>query len=737
MKIDRRNFLALGFGAVAGTVLSPMPWKMTDDSAIWTQNWPWTPVPEDGEATYSSTVCTLCPGNCGISVRKINDRAVKIEGQDGYPVNDGGICALGLSGLQLLYGPARIETPIKKVNGQWKKITWDDAVSLVCEKLNLLRNQNNAKSLACISGSNSGVINALFERFLKVYGSPNMISVPSIQDSYKLVASVMNGVKADVGFDLENTDCLLSFGSGIIDGWGSPVRMLQANSILKNKKAKVVQFDSRLSHTAAIADSWVPVKPDSYADLAYGIANVIIRESLYNSDFINNYSDSFKVWEKIVLEKYSPEQVAIKTGLDKGKIVEVARKFAKADKPLAICGYGQGKISGSMSEFFAVHALNALVGNINKEGGVWTIPEIDYADWSEVVMDKVASNNYKSERIDGAGTKYLLGNNNLLNNLTNVINDSKNSPVQALFVTEANPIYSMADTEAVKKAFEKIPFIVSFSSYMDETAEMSDLILPNPTYLERFEDVPSAPGISKRVVGLTKPVVEPIGKTINSGDSLILIAKALSGNIGDAFPWEDYYTCLEETLSDKWSDLDENGFWMDAEFVPAQWNKAFGTASGKFEFISKNISVQDQFYSTQFEGDTASFPLMLIPADSMRVASGNIADPPFVMKTISDEVLKGNDIFVEINPLTAKKFGLSDGGNAVITTSVGEANVRVFFFDGIMLDVIAMPTGLGHTSQDMYISGKGVNFNKIIRSVPDPISGLDSAVGIMANIAKA
>jgi anaerobic selenocysteine-containing dehydrogenase len=113
MKIDRRSFLSLVMGGAAGTALSPLPWKLTDDLSIWSQNWAWTPVPENGEATFVNSTCTLCPGGCGITVRKIDDRVVKIEGMQGHPVNDGGICDLGAAGTQLLYGPTRVRTPKK------------------------------------------------------------------------------------------------------------------------------------------------------------------------------------------------------------------------------------------------------------------------------------------------------------------------------------------------------------------------------------------------------------------------------------------------------------------------------------------------------------------------------------------------------------------------------------------------------------------------------------------------
>ncbi len=148
MKIDRRSFLSFAIGGAAGTALSPLPWKLIDDSAIWSQNWAWTPVPEKGETTYVNSTCTLCPGGCGLSVRRVADRVVKIEGMKNHPVNDGGVCMLGLAGTQLLYGPNRVQTPKKKVNGKWRNISWDAALSEIVEKLGDLRSNGNSHTLA-------------------------------------------------------------------------------------------------------------------------------------------------------------------------------------------------------------------------------------------------------------------------------------------------------------------------------------------------------------------------------------------------------------------------------------------------------------------------------------------------------------------------------------------------------------------------------------------------------------
>ncbi len=737
MKIDRRSFLSFVIGGAAGTALSPLPWKLTDDSAIWTQTWPWTPVPTDGEASYVNSICSLCPGGCGITARKIDDRVVKIEGMNGHPVNDGGICILGLSGAQLLYGPMRVKAPLKKVNGKFKEISWNEAIDEISNKLGELRSKGESHKFACISETDRGTVSELLSRFLTVYGSANFTRTPSIQDSYELTLHMMQGVQGITGFDVENADFVLSFGSGIIDGWGSPVHMFKANSSWKKSGGKVVQIEPRLSNTAAKSDKWIPINPGTEGALALGLANVIIKESLFNKNFVNNYSTGFVKWKRRILDGYSPEIVAKITGIDKAVIASLARDFARSKKPLAICGRGQGHTPGSLKEFMAVHALNALVGNINKKGGVWILPEPDYINWTELKMDSVASTGIQKGRIDGAGSGKYLHARYLLNRLPEIINSADVFPIEVLFVSESNPCYTMPDTSSVKKAFEKIPLVVSFSSYMDETAQMADFILPNHIYLERYEDVPAATGFQKPIIGLSKPVVEPQFNTKYTGDVIIHLAKSMGGFIADAFPWENYEACLKETLGDRWDNLVKNGYWIESEFAAPGWKEGFETASSSFEFTSDDINSLSRYAPVKPEGDEASFPLVLIPYDSMRLAGGFIGDPPFVIKTVEDTVLKGKDILVEINPATAVKLGLSEGRYAKLTTPKGSAKVKVHLFDGIMPGIVAMPSGLGHTAYDKFLAGKGININQLIGPVEDLSTGHDAAWGISAKLVKA
>ncbi len=737
MKIDRRSFLSFLIGGAAGTALSPLPWKLTDDVAIWTQMWPWVPVPEKGEVTHVTSACTLCPGGCGISVRKVEDRVVKIEGLKGHPINDGGLCTLGLAGAQLLYGPQRVQAPLKKVDGRFVEVSWKEALDEISTRLKDLRQGGQSHRVACIADSDRGTVPELLLRFLTVYGSPQFFRMPSIQDTYESALYLMQGVRATAGFDLENADYVLSFGSGLLDGWGTPVHIFQARSRWCESGGKLVQIEPRQSRTAAKADDWIPVNPGSEGVLALSMAGVIVKESLYSADFVKKQSSGFDAWRRHVGEAYDPESAARHTGVEPATIVRLAREFAGARHPVAVCGRGKGQTPGSLQEVMAVHALNALVGAIGRQGGVCAVPEADYIDWPEPEMDAIAAGGMQQERVDQAGSRSFPHARYLLNRLPEAVNSSAESPIQVLFVANANPCFSQPNAKAFIDAVEKIPLVVSFSAYRGETAEMSDFILPSPSYLEQYEDRPIAAGYPRPLVNLTRPVVKPLFNTRPIGDVVIELARLQGGTVAAAFPWEDYQTCLKETLGDMWSILDEKGYWSEETSGSAGSPPVFETTSARFEFTNAEIDALAPFAPVAPQGDQAALPLILVPYETMQLWNGYIGDPPFVIKIVPDTVLTGNDGYIEVNPVTAGKLGLREGQAARLTTPYGTAGVRVHLFNGIMPGVVALPRGLGHTAHSRFLAGKGVNVNTLIGSVEDAASGYDAAWGIMAKLDKA
>jgi anaerobic selenocysteine-containing dehydrogenase len=650
----------------------------------------------------------------------------------------------------------------KRGSGSFGRISWEEAIDEVVHKLTDLRSNGEAHTVAAILDSDRGTVPQLFSRFLKAYGSPNFIRTASAEDTYELTLGLMQGTTDSVGYDLERANFILSFGSGLIEGWGSPVRVIQAHSMWRSgsprDRAKVVQVEPRLSNTAAKADDWHPIQPGTEGALALGLAHVIIKESLYNAEFIQNYTFGFEDWsdvtgktymgfKRLVLTDYSPQTVSGITGLSATEIVNLARAFARAERPLAVWGRGKGTTSGSLYECMAVHALNALVGNINKPGGVTTRPEVTTQPWAEVAQDGMASTCFNMPRIDGAGTSRYPFTKYLPDRWPQVMDGGKAGMIKALLVNGADPYFTSSDSAAVAKAFDRIPFVVSFSTYLDETAFHADLVLPNHQYLERWEDLPTPVGLQKPILGLVKPVVSPQFDTRHVGDVVMTIAKSLGGKVAEAFPWEDYETVLKETMGEKWDALGEAGYVEHSDHEPPAWESAFGTPSGKFEFyvsafdqagmkMNKDMDYLPHYEAVKPEGNAAVYPLILIPTELMRLADGSIGNPPFCTKTLEENELKENDLFVEINPKTGAKYGLAEGDKATLATAKGKAKVLVNLSEGIMPGVIGIPKGLGHAAYDDYLAGKGVSANGLMGVAEDPISGLCATWGIRAKLTR-
>jgi anaerobic selenocysteine-containing dehydrogenase len=698
MKVDRRSFLGLGLGAVAGIAVSPVGLKLMDDSSIWTQNWPWTPVPADGEVNYVNSVCSLCPGSCGITIRRIDKRPVKIEGNAEYPVNNGGACLHGISGLQYLYAPERVKTPLKKTGDKFQQISWEEAIGIVASKLARVK-KSGPEKFACIADKSAGSVAGLFKMFTGTFGSDRFYTMPSLESYLELTAQKFHGKGKTLGFDLENSDFILSFGAGIIDGWGSPVHCFKANASRKERHAKLFQIEPVLSHTAANADRWIPVKPGTYADLALGMACVIIKNNLFDSTFTSGFTGGFSKLAAMVQKDYSPSRTAELTGVKPADIEKLATEFARAGKPVAVFGTGRGDGAQSLKELCAVHLLNCLVGNINKKGGVFVKPVPSYLNFPGSASDSEAM--YASQLVDA-------------------VNAGSASGVEALMVYNANPCYELHDPENVKKAFKKIPFVVSISSFLDETAGQADIVLPAHTFVERFEDVPSGAGLVKTVVGLSKPAVDPVFDTKNPGEIVILIAKALKGKFAGRFAWENYEECLENLTGDIWDSLNGDGY------AVLPYNTALESVSVDVSVLSGNPP------TIRAQGND---DLTLIPVDNMRLIHSSVAASEFAIKTVSDKVLIKKDIVVKINPLTAR--GFKNGDCAIVKTPVGSARVKICLDEGIMPGVIGMDKGLGHGFDNRYVSHKGVNVNTLIAPVIESVSGLDAAFGIKARISKA
>jgi len=611
--------------------------------------------------------------------------------------------------------------------------------------------------------------------------------MPSLEDTYWMGNILMQGNEGPMAYDLENSDYILSFGSGLLEGWGAPGRVMNAWSLLRDKalegKAKVVQIESRASNTASKADQWIAARPGTDAALALGLAHVIIKNNAYNDKgrFIENHTFGFDRFRKMVLDQYSPDKVARITGISAKAIQALAKGFSGAKAPLAIYGKGKGTLNGSLYEFMAVQSLNALAGNINKPGGIIISGPLPLSPLPDMPTDAISRKGLKTPRLDQAGSRQYPFAGSLATNLMDAINKGHKSPVDTILVFSANPVHALPDTSATKTALEKIPFIVSFSPYQDETAYMADLVLPDHTYLEKTDDIVWPTGLQYPMYGLSTPVLKPIYNTRNTGDVIIQLAKQVGGATGSAFSWEDYEEVLKtrakglfdsgkgivgydeanpawkwrkkpkpdySSFSDMWDKIKSGGLWYSPVGAPENSRRLFKTPTNKFEFFSTQIelafneyeetsqakALEDMGISAKGEAvfmphheeshaHGGHYPLTMVPYEMINLASGAVPSPPFLYKTICDSQLLGNDSFAAVNPRTASEYHLEQGDQVIIESPAGAVQVRINLSEGAMPGNVYMPMGFGHTAYDEFIRGKGVNPNDIIHAGKDPLSG--------------
>ena len=396
MAITRRDFIK---GAVATGALAPTLLNLPFVDAAPTNEWAFE--------NHIPSVCTLCPGGCGIKVRQFKKKAIRIYGNSMHPINLGGLCPRGVAGTQVLYNPDRIRYPMtqKKGSGKWEKISWDEAIKIVSEKLAGVRSKGEPHTLVAFAGQLNGLMRSLAEKFLKIYGSPNFIDVnPTTKPDNAIY--LMQGIESAPAYDIAKSAYVLSLNGDFLDNGVSPVHMMKSyaemRSRINKQRGKLVYAGPRLSITAAKADEWIPIKPGTEGALALGIAHSILKERLYAENFINSHTTGFADWvdetgkthdgfRTVVFRDYSPIAVSDITGVPPEIIINMARELTRLKPAVVIGSSAFGFNYQSVYTRMAIHSLNALVGNIDTAGSV-LIPRPFPSFPEEVELDQTAKN---------------------------------------------------------------------------------------------------------------------------------------------------------------------------------------------------------------------------------------------------------------------------------------------------------------------------------------------------------
>lgn len=737
--MKRRDFLKTGgIAGTAGLILDGcgkpqqlIPLLISDDRFV------------PGEEGWVRTVCQQCSAGCGItarimqgeSIRTVNgqDRRVKavqakkIEGNPEHPISMGGTCARGQAGVQALYHPDRIQTPLKLLgprgSGQYQPITWKEAQQLLVTQLQ--QQLATPQAVALMTGRrNRGAMGTVIERFAAGIGATNVVSFDPFDPApIRKAMELVTGVSRLPAVDFANASYLLSFNANLFETFLSPVRHIYSYGQFRRgrpgHRGKFVQAEPRLSQTAACADEWLPLKPGTEGLLALAMAHVIVTEKLYDADFVNQNTNGFEAWSA-TLGEYAPEKIAAQVDVPVTSIQRVAREFAGRRPSVAI---GDSRDVASLT---AIYALNALVGAYGRPGGVLFAAD----DASGPVPPSAA------EAPD-------------IHSLTGVMGKGQ---IKALLVLDTNPLFTLPEAENLRSALASVPFIASLASFLDETSVMADVILPGHVTLERWVDDVPEPGVGFPVRSLGQPVVEPRWDTRDPGDVLIETAKALGGKAAEALPFENMAAAVKESFRSVHAlqagstvDADFDAFFRKVTAAGGWWNPASTSsaappaqsADSKQPVRRVNFVVPQQpVVARTFAGDASQMPFVLHVYPSAAFSDGRTAHLPWLqeMPDPMTTVMWGG--WVEINPETAHKLDIHEGDVLSIRSPHGILEGPAFVYPGLRPDVIAIPAGQGHTQFGRYAQNRGANPLRILQSSRDAASGAVLQTGVRVSVTK-
>ena len=697
--IDRRDFIKLvGAGSVgvgAGFMLRETIKHPTEHLI------PHVIAPEDfstGIATWYNTVCSMCAAGCGISVRTREGRAKKIEGNPSHPVSQGRLCALGQAGLNVLYNPDRLTGPLMQTgqrgSGSFAQVTWQEGLDKVADRLKLLTAENQGNRIGLLSQGVRGHLAQLFELFADQLGSERLLHY-DFDHPHTLYAANHRffGEARLPYYDLKNTRYLLSFGADYLGNWISPVHHSlgfgHSRQGRSDVRGRFVQIEPRKSMSGAAADEWIAAKPGTEGILALGLAHRIVSEGHYSGVDRDDWTTA--------LSGYTTDQVAEQTGVGADTIRRIADTFVHTEPSLAIGGGSAANHSNGVDTLVAVNALNYLVDNIGKPGGLVFNPE----PAGPASQDRQAS--YRT--------------------MLELAEDAKQGNIEILILNGTNPVFSMPSA-GFEEALAEIPLIVSLSSFMDETTALADIILPSHTYLESWGDDFPEPGVGFSIGSISQPVVSPLYNTRATGDIVLQLAK--QAGLSDAIPWSS----MKDFIKDGWRLIyDRGGLDTQKESFESFWRSILkaGVWGEKTHrdpafTLDKRVINSIAVPTPEFSGSSDAYPFILHPYVSTTLHDGHAANLPW-MQELPDpmtSVVYGS--WVEINPATAGQMNLKGGDLVDIESPHGQIRAPVYVYPAIMPGVIAMPIGQGHVTYGRY-ANRGVNPIEILSPRVDQRTG--------------
>ncbi len=694
-KISRRDFLKLAsVGAATTAVLTGC-----GPASRYVKREPYSKMPEytyNGLSTYYATTCRECAAGCGLIVRTMQGRALKVEGNPNHPVNHGKTCARGQTTLQGLYNPHRVMGPVQHKRGEAlynanfentpANMSWEDASQVVADAL------KDSAGVAFLMGTTSDHLLDLVSDLATAIGAPAPIrfgvgSMFEARATLSKAAEDLFGQAALPFFDIGNADLVLSFGANFLETWLSPVAYNLAYAKMRRGNPKrrgyFVQFESRMSSTAAKADQWIPVRPGTEGLVALAIGRLLaeakggaVPQVFATADLKSIASDA---------------DVSLET------LENVVQHIVESTNPIAIPGGSALGLSNGLQTAKAILTFNALTDNFGKPGGVFLSP----LSPNEDAYQRSAS----------------------MQEMADFVNQMKSGGIKTLFVHAVNPVFELPKSLGFPEALANVETVISFSTFPDETAVASDYIFPDRHGLESWGYQRVATGTTQSVLSGAQPVVSGVyeRETPNllynvrgTADVLIAATKLAGDQFAQALPFNDEVEYIQSKLTNLIDQVDGSfvapeinsfsayfqqygGWWRTTTEMAAP---VAATALGKaLEVGAAEFAGEGEFFFKPFLSPT------LGEAGANKPWLQELADPTTTVMW---------NTWVEINPKTAEELGIEDDDVVRIVSEAGAVEASVYRYPAIRPDTIAMPFGQGHTAYGSYAQGRGVNLADIL-----------------------
>jgi thiosulfate reductase/polysulfide reductase chain A len=682
------------------------------------------PLPGTGDVETTPTICDMCFWKCAGNVYKEDGELWKIGGNADDLHSGGRLCTRGTGGPGAYLDPDRLKTPLMRVtvdgSQTFREASWDEALDFIAGKMQSIADTVGPERFLML---NHGAGSAHFRHLLRAYGS----------DSHAEPAFAQCRGPRDVGFrltlgesasspertDMANARCIVLLGSHI----GENLHNAQVQTLAEalNKDVTLITVDPRFSVPAGKSKYWLPIKPGTDIALLLAWINVLIEEALYDKDYVERYTIGFEQLADHV-RGYTPEWVYLETGIKPDVIRETAREMAKA-APSTIVHPGRHAVwyGDDTQRSRAIAMLNVLLGSWNRKGGFY-IPE------------NVALPNYplpaypepKTTTADAYPGKWPFADQGVTNGVIDAsIGDDAFFKGWLVYGTNL-PQTIPGIASRLEAAANSLELVVVVETMPSEMTGYADVILPECTYLERYDDLRNS-GERHPSLALRMPAFEP---KYDSKPGW-LIAKELGHKLGldDYFPWNDYAEKLDWQLQQVGSSLEEMkaiGVKNYPRKTPLYFRDSarvrFRTPSGKIELYSQQLADQG------FDPMPVYTPPEPVRKGYYRLNYGRMPAHTFG-KTTNNPLLfqlaPENQLWV--NPLVAKDWSLKSGDYVRLGSPTGVVSnkIRVRVTERIGPDSVFMAHGFGHKSKRLRLTtGVGADDSELMSNVKiDPIMG--------------